>query len=430
MVAAAAEMVITLQWPGGMDVRPQLSKLRDGISSCFELSSSGDTRLFLSTLRDGMSVNAILLGRAYCTLRWVLGSGDSNPQRGQEYWCFSLDSYTPNGNKELDVVVRLLAGYSGLYSILSSDANTMKWALNVISAQGLTKQHDLDDFFRDIALVKPVPWLDKPTVADYLFSVVTFLSPINRGTIWMNKSLFSETLFEQLFHTLAIDIRSRRISMDTAATIVNVTGQIVRCSDCWSDSSFPWKYPSIIYPFCNSLSRREEEGWIDVILATGWFTPARWVTPPGWFILNHGHHSQNPSSQNASWVHCALDCVVASTVYFLPSCRFWVFGELASFWLSNTSTVRGVDVGCIQCLKRSQTGFVPSGAPCTTHFWIPGPWPHFRTGPFRRRGRITQDMDCVVSGTLDTVQEDIWPMYRPGYAHDAQRGIFRVHLFL
>ncbi|KAJ7670690.1 hypothetical protein DFH06DRAFT_1468469 [Mycena polygramma] len=75
-VAAAAGMVIDLQWLGGMDVRPQLSKLHDGILWSFNyFEMFGGSATTLTTPRDGMSVDAMHLAQAYCTLRCVLMSG-------------------------------------------------------------------------------------------------------------------------------------------------------------------------------------------------------------------------------------------------------------------------------------------------------------------------------------------------------------------
>ncbi|KAJ6514287.1 hypothetical protein C8R47DRAFT_569655 [Mycena vitilis] len=87
-VAVAAEMVLDLQWPGGMDVTPHLAKLRDGILSVFHLSALDSQKISLDSAREGMTMTAIQLVRAYCTLRCVLLSGDSSHQRWQDYWCF------------------------------------------------------------------------------------------------------------------------------------------------------------------------------------------------------------------------------------------------------------------------------------------------------------------------------------------------------
>ncbi|KAJ7670667.1 hypothetical protein DFH06DRAFT_140350 [Mycena polygramma] len=81
--------------------------------------------------------------------------------------------------------------------------------------------------------------------------------------------------------------------MDTAANIMNVTGQIVLHSDWWSYE----QYTPVIYLFCNSLPHWE--GWIHVVLATGWLT------------ARGPYELYSDSSEDGAWVHEALDCIAA-----------------------------------------------------------------------------------------------------------------------
>ncbi|KAJ7670662.1 hypothetical protein DFH06DRAFT_1369638 [Mycena polygramma] len=301
-VAAAAEMVIDLQWSGGLDVGSQLSKLGDGIISCCDITSDG---LGVIWSTQSIDAQAIHLGRAYCTLRCVPMSADSNPHKWQEYWCLRLLSRSDD--KDLEGVLQLLTGSSDLSSVLSQHAKTTKWALNVISAQCWAVQYNIAKFLGDIALIKPIPSLDRSMLADYLFAVGAFLSPINprinRGIIWRDKSPFVGQLFEHLLHALVLNIQTHQISMDTVAHIMNVTSQIILCSDFWL---FGMPYQFSICQFCSSLPRQEEEGWIDVVLAT-----VSLLKPTEWFTANYTFDSDT-RSQDATWVHKALDCIVAS----------------------------------------------------------------------------------------------------------------------
>ncbi|KAJ7670687.1 hypothetical protein DFH06DRAFT_140515 [Mycena polygramma] len=271
-VAAAAEMVIDLQWPGGMDVRPQLSKLRDGILSCFHHDTTLFGKITLYSALDGTSMDAVHLGQAYCTLRCVLMSDGSTSQQWQEYWCFESPLYQPPAlrandpglpNNSQENVCQLLIGSSNLCLGLSQDTKATKWALNVVAAQAWAKHMTWTYILGDIDLIEPIPRLATSILADYLFSVVALLSQTICGMIWRDKSSFVDKLFEHLFHALASNIQSHRISMDTAANIMNVTGQIIQHSNWWSDRAH---HPGIIYRFCNSLPRWV--GWINVVLAT------------------------------------------------------------------------------------------------------------------------------------------------------------------
>jgi hypothetical protein len=71
LVAVAAEMSVALQWTGTIDLRPQLTRLRDSVLACFNFTPFGTSGFRLDSIREGMSVRAIHLGRAFCTLRCI-----------------------------------------------------------------------------------------------------------------------------------------------------------------------------------------------------------------------------------------------------------------------------------------------------------------------------------------------------------------------
>ncbi|KAJ7670707.1 hypothetical protein DFH06DRAFT_140826 [Mycena polygramma] len=184
-IVAAAGIVADLQWPGDMDVKPHLSKLRDGILSCCDVSSLTADFFAIWSARDGMSMDAIRLGQAYCTLRCVLMSGDCTPENWQEYWCFICCCDTDD--EELKDVLQRLAGSPNLCSVLTQDTKATSLALNVISSHSRTKLSNLNDFLRDFVLVEPVK-LDQSVLADYLFTLALVLSsPSYRGLVWMDK---------------------------------------------------------------------------------------------------------------------------------------------------------------------------------------------------------------------------------------------------
>ncbi|KAJ7670712.1 hypothetical protein DFH06DRAFT_1178752 [Mycena polygramma] len=300
-ITAAAAMVKDLQWPGDIDVKPHLSKLRDGILSCFyhAIFPNRPEKIGLYGAWDGMSIDAMHLGRAYCTLWCILMAGDPNPQTTREYWCFSSFPHVgSNDDKQLETVMELLAGSSG-FSCISQDAEATKWALNVISSQW-HNERETPHYLNYIPVDFIMPPLDTATFADYLFALDTFLSdsPNKCGLVWMDKSPFLEDLLEHLFDALASHIQSRQMSMDTAANMINSLRQIT-CSGLPSNS-WPFKFaplcPRFVYQFCNSLPRWE--GWIGVVLATGFLT-AR---------LNHVSRLIH-SPRDAGWVYEALECI-------------------------------------------------------------------------------------------------------------------------
>ncbi|KAJ7670638.1 hypothetical protein DFH06DRAFT_1369607 [Mycena polygramma] len=305
-VATAAEMVIDLQWPGNMDVQPQLFKLRDGILSCFEYDTYiMESEIFfrLDSVRGGMSTDVMHLGRAYCTLGCVqFLSGDPGHCN---HWPFpsQLLPRSQAGDERLNDVLSLLTGSPGDldFCLSLTDLIGTRWALNVLSSR--LHPNDvlqLGNFLKSFTFV--IPKLDAAGFADYLFCILALLSPPSkRGTIWKDKSSFIESLLEYLFDSLASNIQSSLISMETAATIINTTIQIILCSESKLPCTVVYDaFIIIIYEFCASLPRGE--GWIDVVLATGLFrlTIMRGISRSP---------QQNNISQSAGWVYEALDCI-------------------------------------------------------------------------------------------------------------------------
>ncbi|KAJ6481321.1 hypothetical protein C8R47DRAFT_595471 [Mycena vitilis] len=289
-IAAAAEIVVDLQWPGGMDAKAHLSKLRDGIlSSCAVTSFTSDSFTIWS-VRDWMFTDAMRFGRAYCTLHCVLMSGDP-PEKWQEYWCFQSYCDNASGDKELKNVIQLVAGSADLSSILAQDAKATQWALNVISSQSWVNPCNLNNFVGDFLLMEPAQ-LEEAALADYLFTLAVVLSsPSNRGLAWIDKSSFLEELLEHLMSGLLSKIQSSEVSMETAASLVTMTGQIALRSHLWEYRSHPYCC-RIIYQFCHTLPHRE--GWVGVVLATGLLTAE----------LDDFYNSD---PQAAGWVYEVLD---------------------------------------------------------------------------------------------------------------------------
>ncbi|KAJ7719259.1 hypothetical protein B0H16DRAFT_407727 [Mycena metata] len=225
----AADLAIELQWPIHIDVRPLLTKLRDSILTCFhDQHVNVPGRKTLDFVRDGMSTHAIHLARAYCTLRCVLA--DSVYSGAAEYWCFEAGFRWSADNVQLENAIQLLEGSPAL--IFDTDARATKWALNVAAfhqnsdlEKSSLNRSALERFLKQFA--SGIPALDKAGLADYFFCVNSFLSsPSRRGVVWMDKSSLQGELFEQLFDTLASNISSLHLPMATAASIIDITGQI------------------------------------------------------------------------------------------------------------------------------------------------------------------------------------------------------------
>ncbi|KAJ7670642.1 hypothetical protein DFH06DRAFT_140035 [Mycena polygramma] len=302
-VVAAAEMVIDLQWPGGMDVRPQLLKLLEEILLCFECHPyyPGHKLMFwLDSIRDGMSTDAMHLGRAYCTLCCVQSLYGDPGHRDRWLGEFPhYDSVRQGGDERLNDVLGLLGSPENPdFGLSLTDPIGTTWALNVLTSRlHPDSVPQLGNFLENFAPV--IPNLDATSFADYLFCILTLLSPSsNYGIIWKDKSRFIESLMEYLFDTLASNIRSSLISMETAANTINTTTEIILRSEhnLWHANV----YHFVIYRFCGSLPRRE--GWIDVVLAAVSFPLTRVLGDP----------SRPLTSQNGDWVYEALDCIDAT----------------------------------------------------------------------------------------------------------------------
>ncbi|KAJ6470190.1 hypothetical protein C8R47DRAFT_1325262 [Mycena vitilis] len=286
-VAAAAEMVINLQWPGGMNY-----SIYDHESQIFGLDS----------LRDGMSTDAINLGRAFRALRCVqILSGDLGRRN---YGTFvSQPQVHRGGDERLEDVLTRVAGRLGDSGFVLSPADDdligIKWALNVISSRlHPNNVLQLDNFLGSFTPV--IPNLDEAGFADYLFCVLAFLSPpSNGGTIRLDKSSFTRALSEYLFDALATTIRGSLISLETATYVINTTVQIILRSESKLPDAVVYRF--VIYEFCASLPRRK--GWIDAVLAAGLFPSTRMV---------HDLPGRTFTSLDVGWVYEALDCIDAT----------------------------------------------------------------------------------------------------------------------
>jgi hypothetical protein len=190
MIITAAEMVINLQWPDGTDLSPQLNRLRDSFLACFDYrkdSYKGEYFYYLRKVFDGMDLQALHLGRAYCALRWVLQSNKF--QQPSHHW---LKFYYWNRTRygpDLANVVRNLAGEPTV--ICSPDQRpATKWSLQVIPsifyADADSKHKHLESFLKQFD--DEVPTLNMQSFTDYLFCIYCFLSTVHPCDMgWMDK---------------------------------------------------------------------------------------------------------------------------------------------------------------------------------------------------------------------------------------------------
>ncbi|KAJ6529374.1 hypothetical protein B0H19DRAFT_1385014 [Mycena capillaripes] len=297
-IDVAAEMVMNLQWPETIDVRSQLTRLHDGLLQCFDYWRNNDGECYLIRDLDGMALRAIHLGRAYCALRWTSLSGKFEPlHQDFNYVHSEINMLVP----ELANVVRILAGNPDV--ICNSDASlATKWALQVIPSfpyPDLEAKHKALEYFLT-QFDDPLPTLDRRSFTDYLFCVNSFVSTMSsRDISWMDKSPFQTRLLEHLFNTLLGHLKTKTISICTAAKIIEVTGKLAGKdgTDVWICNKT--RQP-MIHNFCGSLPQSDE--WIDIVLATGFLTEKSY---PG-----HPHCSDDPG-----WVHTALERVDISTEY-------------------------------------------------------------------------------------------------------------------
>ncbi|KAJ7745605.1 hypothetical protein DFH07DRAFT_977425 [Mycena maculata] len=262
VVAAASELVVELQWSVRMDVRPQLTRLRDNLLMCLKHYDAGDF-IGVFNVMEGMSLHALHLGRAYCTLRCVCSWNLNNDPEPRFEWDGS--TFTP----ELDNIIEILVGNPSIV-----DVKATRWALhNIPSLQHLTHGPNLKSLKYFLNQSKAIPDLDELGFTDYLFCVTSFLVPVSTSDmVWMDKSQFQLKVLEHFFQTLSSSLKKGVIAMNTVAEIIDITGQIAiqHKNTVWDWDVTQQIRTSIVYQFCHSLPH--SEGWIDLILATGCFT--------------------------------------------------------------------------------------------------------------------------------------------------------------
>jgi hypothetical protein len=193
MVAVAAEMVVGLQWTGTIDLRPQLARLRDSILACFYFTPIGPSGFRLDSLREGMSVHAVHLGRAFCTLRCIQQSShldrDLEPRVS---WFQVPNSWFPGLEPELANVLRILEVRPDLH--INTDVSlATEWALYVIplishryNDSDLKLRAALDYFLHQFD--HAIPNLVPSSFTDYLFCINSFLCSMSRrDMVWKDK---------------------------------------------------------------------------------------------------------------------------------------------------------------------------------------------------------------------------------------------------
>jgi hypothetical protein len=183
IITAAAEMVVDLQWPSTMNLRPQMTKLHDNILACFDTFPSTMRDSTSGRIRNGMSLRAIRLGRAYCALRCV------HPSLGNSEPSFPPFPEDETVEPELSNLFRILEGKPNV--ILNADTSgATKWALHVIPSLGhgcsTPKLQDLKYFLDQF---RPgIQNLDPTNFSNYLFCVNGFLStPRSSDIVRMDK---------------------------------------------------------------------------------------------------------------------------------------------------------------------------------------------------------------------------------------------------
>lgn len=101
-------------------------------------------------------------------------------------------------------------------------------------------------------------------------------------------------MWEHLFQTLASRLENDEISMNTAATIIEITARLAsKAEDQVWKLAFPHRI-AIVYQFCNCLP--ETEGWLSTVFAVGFLTEVHIGTAAG-------------VAQEATWVYKALNSV-------------------------------------------------------------------------------------------------------------------------
>ncbi|KAF7345629.1 hypothetical protein MVEN_01582200 [Mycena venus] len=301
MVLRAAEVAADLQWPATMDVVPQMNRLRESLITCFHYHQFAAGEFGLFDIREGMSVRAIQLGRAYHVLSCVNPSSNLNQDSRDFHWMGPALETANWFEPELKNVIRFLEGHIPL-TIEGQDA--IQWVLHVLPSLGYSPEHNLlclGDFLAKVN--DTVPRLDILSFTDYLFCVNTFLSgkPVNRNdAVWMNKSRFQATLFEHIFNSLISNLTTNKITVDIAVNIIRTTHRVASPAP----PNGPWNIHadirrSIVYQSCARLPYSDD--WLRLVLATGRLTQ-HWEWGP---------LQPDPSAEDdAHWVHKALNSVI------------------------------------------------------------------------------------------------------------------------
>ncbi|KAF7326444.1 hypothetical protein MVEN_02614900 [Mycena venus] len=222
VIGIAAELAVDLQWPLGLDLAAQMTRLRDTFLGCFH-STYKWHHFRLKGVKEGMAECAIQCGRAYCSLRMV-----HEPARLQE--CFGAFPVYQDGDiqpPELVDVIQILAGSPHL--LLNPDSKlslATRWALHVLPSVGLNVGTKLTGYL-DLFKHNNIPHLDVLCFTDYLFCLNAGLVPMSiHDMAWVDKSKFLDTLFNLLFSTLHSGIETGATSMEIVAKIVNTTVEL------------------------------------------------------------------------------------------------------------------------------------------------------------------------------------------------------------
>ncbi|KAJ7340587.1 hypothetical protein DFH08DRAFT_938517 [Mycena albidolilacea] len=290
IIDMAAEMVIDLQWSATRDDRLQLNRLRDGILECFKVEI-WNGKPTLGQSRDGMAQRAIHLGQAYCALRSVFLSGKFQPWPQIRYHQYTIGMLTP----ELANVVQNLADKPAVLCGSNQKLAT-KWALRVIPTISYSdwdsKKKNLEYFLNQFD--HEIPTLDVESFTDYLFCIYSFLSTISRCDVGlMDKSRYRNKLFHQIFSALLVELKTEKISMATAAKILETTAQLASKGE----QDFKFRQQTIINHFCSSLP--QTEGWIGVVLATLFFSEM--------YPLDVSLNAKHCLKGDTNWIYKALE---------------------------------------------------------------------------------------------------------------------------
>ncbi|KAF8210851.1 hypothetical protein K438DRAFT_99190 [Mycena galopus ATCC 62051] len=259
MITQAADMVIDLQWPNAIDVRPHMNRLWELLTSCFSEGQISSGYSYWGTIRDGMHDRAIKIGCAYHTLRCV----NSSPRpRGV---LASIEESHP----DLHNVMHLLGSNKPL--ILDNSAN-MAWILHVLplkhSRMQLFNIRNLEVFLAELNC--HVMNLNHSEFSSYLFCVYTFLADHDVSSsdmVCVNKSPFQKQLFEQLLIIIMSKLKASQITTDIVINVMRTTYQLTSNSKDHQGWAFLVKDRySMIYQFCSSLPQMD--GWATIVLAT------------------------------------------------------------------------------------------------------------------------------------------------------------------